>query len=131
MIEVDIKQMLANSAIARALNFEKDDNDFSIIDYKGSKLYVSISDGELAFDINPVIRTGDNAPSLYVFVLQPHDNNTVSNDIKSWNFWVLSTSNVNKTYGDQANVILDLIKPIAIQTNYDGIKKAVDLVLSI
>jgi hypothetical protein len=70
---------------------------------------------------------------IYVFCLFSETDRQSANplNLSSWDFWILPTTIINQTFGTQKTVSLNKIKPISIQTKYDGIKKAVDTVLLI
>jgi hypothetical protein len=76
--------------------------------------------------------TSQRNSDLYVFCLfsETERENADPLNLKLWDFWVLSTANINLTFCEQKTVALGMIKSIAVQTKYDGLKSAVDLVVA-
>jgi hypothetical protein len=83
------------------------------------------------FDIHKSAQLSKRASDIYVFCLfgAKVKENADPLNLKLWDFWVLSTANINRTFGEQKTVALEMIKPIASQTKYGGLKSAVDLVV--
>lgn len=69
--------------------------------------------------------------SLYVFCLINEQREEYINplDLNQWDFFILSTAIIEQTFGEQKTVGLEMIKPLAIYTKYDGIQQAVDMVI--
>ena len=69
---------------------------------------------------------------LYVFCLFSETEREKADplNLKLWDFWTISTSNINQLFRKQKTVALGMIKPVAVHTKYDGLKSAIDLVVS-
>jgi len=141
-----LRGILAEFIVARALQIEsiaRVEWDLYDLIYKDFKLEVKSSayiqsweQEKLTvprFDIHKSVRMGRRASDLYIFCLfnEKVRENADPLNLKLWDFWVLSTANIDRTFGEQKTVTLSVIKPVAIETKYDGLKSAVDLAITI
>ncbi len=85
------------------------------------------------FDIHKSITKNKRCSDIYVFCLLNEKSKETINplDLKQWDFFVLSTAIVDSVYNEQKSVGLEMLKPIAIQTDYAGVRQAIDLVVSV
>lgn len=133
-------------AVALGINVDKPRDSFAEFDllYKNAEIEVkscSATSKRISFDIarrtrySPQTKWRDKRrrSSLYVFCLINEQREEYINplDLNQWEFYIISTANIEHTFGEQKTVGLEAIKPMSIQTKYDGIKQAVDLAISV
>ena len=92
------------------------------IEYNGSKIAVSANFVEPnKIDEQPAFDIASTESRLYIFALL---------DSEEWKYFLLPTSVIKTTFGKESSVSLELIKPMAVQTDDDNLRSAVDLVLA-
>jgi hypothetical protein len=129
----DIKSMatLSEFIVARALNIETLSGvewDLYDLMYNGRRVAVKSPDEAAEYDISVSPRVGRRASDLHIFTRFNGDGD--AHNVKLWTFWVLSTPNIDRTFEAQETACLDVIRPIAIQTDYAGLRNAVDMVVA-
>lgn len=134
MYNVKSRKTFAEFIIAQALNIESLNGvewDLYDLIYKENRITVKSSEvTDPLFDIRISERFGKRVSDIYVFALYSGETVDEPYNKSLWNFWVLSTPNIDKTFEGQETVSLELITPIAIKVDYNGLRSAVDLVVS-
>lgn len=133
MYDIKSRATLAEFIVAQALNIKNLSGiewDLYDINYNGHKIAVRSPEDavDVMFDISPSERLGARASDLHIFTMFNGEDGADPYNVTLWRFWVLSTPNINRTFDAQETVSLGLIQPIAIQTNYEGLQSAVDMV---
>lgn len=144
LLNNSLRGILAEFIVATALNIESTTRvewDLYDLTYRECKIeikssaYIQVWEQKKLysprFDIHKIVSLGKRTSDLYVFCLynEKVKANVDPLNLHLWDFWTLSTSIIDSTFGEQKSVGLEMIKPIAIQSKYDGLKKAVDLTI--
>ena len=135
MYDVKSRATLAEFIVAQALRVESligIEWDLYDLVYNGYRIAVKSPEDETSpvFDIRPSERLGTRASDIHIFTMFNAEGDADPHNVTLWRFWVLSTNNVNRTFDTQEAVSMGLIQPIAIQTDYAGLRSAVDMVVA-
>lgn len=133
--------MLAEFIVARSLNLDCTTRvEWELYDllYKDVKIEVKstafvqsweqIKLSNPRFDIHKSITKNKRCSDVYIFCLLKEKSKKLINplDLKQWSFYILTTEDVDNNYNNQKSVGLEMIKQIAVYTDFNGIKNCID-----